>query len=418
MPSIHPPRAASGAHRLAGLDALRGLAAVAIVVLHVWLYTTTTSADRDGLDEAVIHQFRLALTLFFVLSGYLLYRGWVAAVIDGRQRPRMGRYALSRARRLAPGAWLCLAITAPVLVLLDDVRGVVVPDAHLLPLFAVFAQGVHPETLARLNPPMWTLTVEASFYLVLPLLGVLAARLVGSSRIAPRTALMAPAVLLVVLGTAWNAWLALRPQGSGLLLASALPALAPCFAAGMAAAVLAHGATLRPRHVRALAILGVAVVVAGGWWHESGAAGTSIAGRVIRDFGAAVGFAALVVTVAHAARPVRLLSRGPLPWLGERSYGVYLWHMPVIYVLRGAGVFPEGRTTAAVLVVFALVVPIAHLSWTLVERPALRWSPRRRGEGKPRPRPDRPNPRPVRAGTAATRRPGHEPRVAGATRGA
>ncbi len=375
MSTMHPSPASGGTTRLAGLDALRGIAALGIVVLHVWLYTTTTSAVRDGLGEAIVHQLRLGLTMFFVLSGYLLYRGWVAAVLAGRSRPRLWRYAAARARRLAPGAWLCLAITMPVLLAIEDVRGVVIPDAQFLPLFAVFAQGVHPQTAARLNPPMWSLTVEASFYVMLPLLGLLAGRLVRSPKLAPRTALLVPVALLILLGTAWNVWLALRPQGADIVLASALPALAPCFAVGMAAAVFSHGRHLRSSTVWGLTLLGAAAAITGAWWHESGAASASDAGRIVRDFGSAAGFALIIVAVAHARRPSRLLAAGPLPWLGERSYGVYLWHMPVIYVLRSAGAFPEGRTTAALIVVIAVVVPIAHLSWTLVERPALRWRP-------------------------------------------
>lgn len=375
MPCSSAPAPTSGT-RSAGLDALRGLAALAIVVLHVWLYTTTSSGTRDGVLEGVLHELRLALPLFFVLSGFLLYRAWVAAVLDGRPAPGMRRYAGARIRRLVPGAWLCLLVTVPLLaVLAGDVRGVGVPPAELLPLFGLFLQGVHPGTVAELNPPMWTLTVEASFYVVLPALGLLALRLAGTRR--SRLALLAPALLLAAAGTAWNAWLLGR--SSSLVLASAFPALAPCFAAGMAAAVVAHGRSLRPWAARLLVALGAALVVANGWWHESGTAGTGDGGRLWRDGLAAAGFGLLLVAVAQAARPSRVLASRPLTWLGERSYGVYLWHMPAIFALRGAGLFPEGRTAAAILAVLAVVLPIAHLSWTRVERPLLtaRW-PRRR----------------------------------------
>ena len=371
-----PPSAgpACGPHRLAGLDALRGLAALSIAVLHVWLYTTTTSADRSGVAEGLLHELRLALPLFFVLSGFLIYRGWVASVLDGRPRPRLRRYAAARVRRLGPGAWACLLLTAPLLVALDDVRGVSVPDAASLPLFAVFAQAFHPQTAARLNPPMWTLTVEASFYLMLPLLGALALWL--ARRRPGRGALLAPAAVLATTGFAWNLWLTSRDPS--IVLASALPALAPCFAAGMAAAALAHGRVLSPVVVRSLLAAGAVLVLADGWWHESGTAAASDAGRIVRDAPASVGFALVLAAIAHAAAPGRLLATRPLTWLGERSYGVYLWHMPVIYGLRAAGVFPEGDTPLALLVTLALVLPVAHLSWTLVERPALRWRRRPR----------------------------------------
>jgi len=398
------PRAqpqASGSQRLAGLDALRGLAAIAILVLHVWLYTTSTSSERSSLLEGVLHELRLALPLFFVLSGYLLYRGWVGAVLDGRDPPRMRRYVSARLRRLVPGAWLCLVVTVPLLLALEHVRGVDVPAVELLPLFAVFGQAFHPGTVAELNPPMWTLTVEATFYAVLPLLGALA--LLLSRRRPSRGALLVPAVLLVLLGTAWNVWLAGRP--ASLVLASALPALAPCFAAGMAAAVLGHGRSLGRTPVTALVAGAALLVVLNGVWHESGAASASDAGRIARDGLAAAGFALLLVAVAHAARPSRVLGSRPLAWLGERSYGVYLWHMPAIFVLRGTGLFPEGMTVPAILAVLAVVLPVAHLSWTRVERPMLTAGrPRRAAPRAPvpagRPRPASQGRRPATAGVS------------------
>lgn len=363
-----PAAGRSAPSRFVALDALRGLAAVTILVFHVWLYTTTTSADRAGLGEGVLHELRLALPLFFVLSGFLLYRGWVAAVLDGRGNPNLRGYCSARVRRLVPGAWLCLAICVPLLVAFDDVRGVGVPDLELVGLFAIFGQALHPDTVGRLNPPMWTLTVEAAFYLLLPLLGAIALRLAGRAR--SRPALLVPPALLAAAGTAFNIWLTGRP--GSLVAMSSLLALAPLFAAGMTAAVLVHRRTLAPRAVAGLALTGILLVLADGWWHESGTAALTDAGQIVRDLPAGVGFALLLAAVTHGRRPPRLLAARPLEWLGERSYGVYLWHMPAIYVLRGVGLFPEGRTAPAALAVLAVCLPIAHLSWTRVERPLLR----------------------------------------------
>ena len=73
------------------------------------------------------------------------------------------------------------------------------------------------------------------------------------------------------------------------------------------------------------------------WWHHQG---TGMTGHVVRDLPAALGFAAVVAAVA--ARPPAVLSRAPLRGLGTISYGLYLWHLPVLLWLRFEGLMPGG----------------------------------------------------------------------------
>lgn len=346
--------------RAPALDGLRGIAAVAIVALHAWLYTTTAAQKEDSTLDAIAHQLRLGVPLFFCLSGFLLYRAWVVALRDGARPPRLRTYAGRRARRILPGYAAALAGSLVLLLPLTQVRGVNIPDASLLPLFAVFASNLHPDTVGALNAPMWTLAVEVQFYLVLPLL---AAASVWLGRRHWSGLLLAPAVLLVV-GTAFNVYAAGRP--GSLVAATSLPALAPVFACGAAAAVLADRRRLQQRWVLAvLATVGVALVILNGAWHEAGAGG---AGLVVRDLPAAVGFAAIVLACLGARGP---LASRPLVTLGSLSFAVYLWHMPLMLALRGAGLFPEGQPVAAFLAVLAVTLPVAWLSWRFVEQPWL-----------------------------------------------
>lgn len=385
--------------RAPALDALRGLAALAIVVLHAWLYTTSAAEKGDSLGDAVVHQLRLGVPLFFCLSGFLLYRGWVHAVRTGTAPPRVAEYARRRAWRIVPAYALALAGSLALLAPLGDVRGVDVPDAQLLVLFALFASNLHPETTGALDPPMWTLAVEVQFYVLLPVLAALA---LARGRRSAAWLLAAPAVLLVG-GTLFNLVTAQRP--GDVVVASSVAALAPCFACGMAAAVLADARWLRGRRASALLLAGgIALVLADGAWHEGGA-GT--AGRVVRDLPAAAGFAAIVLV---AVRPVGgWLAARPLRVLGELSFPVYLWHMPLMLALRGAGLFPEGRPVAALAVVLLVTLPVAWLSWNLVERPALRYAGARARRRAAAP----PVPSPVRARTAAAvRAPAAAPRPA------
>ncbi|UTI62354.1 acyltransferase [Paraconexibacter antarcticus] len=385
--------------RAPALDALRGVAALAIVALHAWLYTTTVAEKGDSLGDAVVHQLRLGVPLFFVLSGFLLYRSWVVAARGGRPLPRLGTYARRRAARVVPAYAAALLGSLLLLAPLADVRGVDIPPLHALPLFAVFASNLSPATTGALDPPMWTLAVEVQFYVLLPVLAWLAldAPERRDTRVPGTARLLAPPLVLLAGGTLFN--LAHAVGAGSIVVATSLPALAPCFACGMAAAVLAERPTVRrrPPGVRILVLLAAAaLVVLDGGWHEADA---GYAGRILRDLPAAAGFAAVILVAAQArGTTARVLATAPFRVLGALSFPVYLWHMPLMLGLRGAHVFPEHHPAAAFAAVLAVTLPVAWLSWTFVERPGIRWAAareRRPGPGRESRRPhlaERPQP--------------------------
>src|ERR1700759_1595519 len=106
----------AGKGRLHALDGLRGLAALGVVLLHVWLYTGANDPDKNLTTDLWMGELRVCVLLFFVLSGFLLAQPWVA----GRP-PKLGRYIVRRAARIAPAYWLALAGT--VLLLHGSGRG-------------------------------------------------------------------------------------------------------------------------------------------------------------------------------------------------------------------------------------------------------------------------------------------------------
>src|SRR5688572_12698576 len=103
---VHPPRLSDEqpARRLEALDGLRGLAAVAIVVLHVSMFDRGDAGrpEKTLLDRG-IGEMRLGVTLFFVLSGFLLFRPFLSAALRGTRLPALGTYAVRRAARILPG---------------------------------------------------------------------------------------------------------------------------------------------------------------------------------------------------------------------------------------------------------------------------------------------------------------------------
>lgn len=361
----------SGSSRSAALDGLRGLAALAVLVFHAWLYTLPDPRPyhRDGLTDFALHELRLGLVLFFVLSGYLLYRPWVRAALSGAELPRLGDYLRRRAARILPAYYAALLGSVALLWSLGGATGVRLPPIEGLALFAVFAQNVSDETVMKLDPPMWTLAVEVSFYLVLPAIGWFALRL-DRRRVAQALIPLA----LVFVGIRWNQWLA--DEQPGLPYVKSLPAMLPYFAAGMLAAVVVHGRRIGRTAGIVLCAVSLALVGADAVWHASIAAAKerSDLALVVRDALAALGFAVLVAVVGARQRSRRgLLAARPLAFLGTISYGLYLWHVPLLLWLRANGLLPLDPL-GATLVAGVLTAAVATVSWQLLERPAIVWA--------------------------------------------
>lgn len=349
--------------RSRALDGLRALAALSVLCFHVWLYRDDRPAGprSEPLDH-VMFELSLGLICFFVLSGYLLYRSFARAAIRSGRLAGLRDYGVRRAARIVPAYYASLA---GCLVLYAAVGyDAIAPSAGELPLFAAFAQNYSYATIMEINPVTWTLCVEAAFYVALPLLALAALRL---GRQAP---LLAGLVAVTIV---WNALV----QGLGWndIASKSLLAYIGHFALGMLVAVWVERRqpALGPRATAALALAGAALVVANGWWYETPAfAGEARA--VLAKLPAALGFALVIAAVAGGrGRAVGWLGGGALARIGVISYGVYLWHLPLILAFGELGLLPAplAPRIAAVLV---LALGAGWLSWTLVERPAIRWA--------------------------------------------
>ena len=356
------------------IDGLRGIAALSVFVFHAWLYTlpvvSVAGAERSPATD-LIRELRLGLVLFFVLSGLLLYRAWAGAALGRRPAPGVATYSVHRVGRIIPAYWLAIVGSIALLYPVAGSPGVRLPPPELLPLYFVFAQNFSPQTLLKLDPPMWTLAVEACFYVLLPLFGWLALR----GRASAGAQLAVPAALLL-LGVAFNAGLSVLDPAD-LRWSKSLPAMLPYFAVGMGAAVLVAGRRPSAGQARALAAAALALVAVNVALQVAAGHGADIVGllRVIRDLPAATGFAVLICLAA--TRPPRALSWRPLAWCGLVSYGLYLWHVPILLVLRANDLLPLS-VPGATAVGLPLSLLAGWLSFRFVEAPAIAWSRRTR----------------------------------------
>jgi peptidoglycan/LPS O-acetylase OafA/YrhL len=275
-----------------------------------------------------------------VLSGFLLSLPWAAG-----RTPDLRRYAARRFARVAPGYWLALA--GSFFLLYGTTHGRAI-EWHDLPKFIFFIPNLFEETRNQLDPPMWSLHVEMSFYVVLPLIGL---------------ALLKRPVLtcasLIAGGLLWTTTAVLREWPPEVTWT--LPTYIGVLTCGVAAAVAAQ------RHPpRLIGTAGVVIVLLNSWWHSRG---TGTLGHIVGDLPAGVGFALVLWSLAY--RESRVLGAKPVVWLGTVSFGVYLWHYPVLYGLQMEGRMPE-RFVPGIFLVLAITFALAAFSWYFVEKPAMR----------------------------------------------
>jgi peptidoglycan/LPS O-acetylase OafA/YrhL len=338
------------------------LAALGVLAFHVWLYREDRHhGRRTALIDHVLFSANIGLIAFFVLSGFLLYRAYARAALAGTAPPGAVDYARRRIARIVPAYYACGIACVIVYATLGP--DTILPSPASLPAFAVFAQNYSMGTLMQLNPVLWTLSIEAAFYVVLPLIALLATQLSFAGH-----ALLL--VGLVVAGVGFNVldhellW--------GEIAGKTLPAYIAIFAVGMLAALLLER---RNRSLTAILtaiciLLGFAMVILRAVWNESPVGDPLTRAALLAPL-SAVGFALVIAAAAEGRGPaIAWLRWRPLAYTGLVSYGVYLWHAPVILVLDHGGALPTSLAPR-MLVVGAVTIALATVSWRVVERPVI-----------------------------------------------
>lgn len=326
----------------------------------------------------------VGVDVFFVVSGFLITHLLL------REAARDGRVSLAgfyarRARRILPAATLVTVVTVvgSLLTLAALRTQTVVVDALWATLFAgnarfalvgtdYFAQGQPPSPLRH----YWSLAVEEQFYLVWPLLFLgcvlLARRRRGRSDAGAggreqtlRRTLLVVLLVVVVLSLAWSWW---ATQSSPTTAYYSTFARAHELAVGALVAVAAPWLRLPGALRQALAIAGLVGIGAAAWLFTAGTAFPGVAALL-----PVLATAALLVAGGSGGEPstagARLLSLPPLVRLGDWSYSIYLWHWPVIVLVR-SNLGPERFATFEVrAAVLALVLVLSWASFRWVETP-------------------------------------------------
>src|SRR5580704_11208573 len=348
--------------RAPGLDGVRALAVLAVMGFH------------EGASE--LSGGFLGVDVFFVLSGFLI-TDLLATQYDRVGRLNLKDFWSRRARRLLPALALMLIVVTAAATVIEPGQGTSLRLAllaavtytsnwyqilHHVSYFAALGLFTAPPPLDHL----WSLAIEEQFYLIWPvLLWLLILRLNGRrARVTATLILAALSALAMALeyspGDPSLVYYGTDTHASALLIGAALALALPL------ATVMSLPAG-RVRQLDAAGVVGLVLLA----WAAGHFSGEDPAVYPIGLILAAVGAAGLVVAAASTGVIAAMTSLPPLRWLGIRSYGIYLWHWPVI-ALAGAIVGAGANSAWMWFIEAAVSIGLACLSWQFVETPILR----------------------------------------------
>lgn len=389
--------------RFPNLDGMRAIAALSVLVYHV--VGTYSLVEQRRQAWGFIFTFgNFGVSIFFLLSGFLLYRPFVLAHLRDRPTPRILSFWKRRFLRIFPAYWV--AVTVAIL-LFREARIESVKD--FFTVYLLLQSYRRGWILIGLGVE-WTLVIEVSFYLLLPFIALAIRALSGraaDARGRMRVQVVSVAVLYVgALAYRWWALYVLAPHARASRewfptsqLDHWIFSYMDWFAIGMLLAIGSAWVSVGgrvPWPVRALArrpwiswLLALECFVVVQQLHLPPSA-FDIVTRV-QSFGTVVGFgltaAFLLIPMVYGDQSRgairRTLSTRFVTWLGVISYGIYLWHIVVVNEIKQLARddhFPvQLAAWFAVTVVLALALAAASHRW--VEQPAIRLS--HRGRARP-----------------------------------
>ena len=342
---------------LPGLDGIRAIAVLSVIVFHL-----NFSWASGGL---------LGVQVFFVLSGYLITDLLVAEYRRTRGS-RLAQFWIRRARRLLPALFVVLFVTVGWATLFDR--------SQLDALRSDLPSGIfyfsnwwfifhHVSYFAKFGPPsplghLWSLSIEEQFYLFWPLLVLAAMTYLRNRRtmiILTLSAAAASAIEMAILfvpdGDPTRVYDGTDTRVFALLIGAALAMALPRH---QTFAPVTVGAQRLLDTVGGVSLLGIFLMF---WLTSQYDAFLYEGGMVLLALLTAL---LIAVTIHPASHLEAILAWEPLRWVGERSYGIYLWHYPVIVLTTPLNA-PSSVMRAVLQIVATLV--LAALSWRFVEQP-------------------------------------------------
>lgn len=352
---------------------LRGIAALAVVLFHWYQIFPAASGSIAPYfpDNSIFNPVSylgfgwIGVPLFFVLSGYIL---GAQVIAHTPSREFLTRFWSRRFTRIYPAVWLhliCLLVASQYLPRLIE------PDMWET-LFWQFTLWINmpPNMQAPISNVMWTLPIELSFYLILPFIGAL------SRRIDCRVLLLSALAITLGWRTFVMTWQQVPHYTAVLPWLDLLPGTLFTFMVGYSLNFLPENVS-RKVVVAGLSVA-TAVFMALLQWqlvlNEVYWTGHWI--LIVWPACVAAALGAMVYFCSRPAADIAWLSAPTMIWLGNISFGIYLWHYPIMrgmfYLFKDEWA-SVSMSALALPIALLVTLPIATLSYRLVERPLMGW---------------------------------------------
>ena len=390
------------------LDGVRAFACCSVIAYHINHITNGNHLWEAANVGPVITAFANAgsygVTLFFVLSGFLLFMPYAKALLFDAPWPSIRRYYVRRIFRILPGYYISLAL----LILFTHREYLNLDHWRQLLLFITFFMDSSHSTYQAINGPFWTLAVEWQFYMILPILAL------GFRWIAQRGSLQRRLTCLWLSLLGLIAWgLATRYWGYSWQLNPSQPALLPAtlhklaifflygqtgkfledFAVGMLVCVVYILAQQKPQHMlsqickkysRWIWTGGVLCLVFAVMWPY-----TSLLGPLRSYIGAhswlvempyATGFGLCVLALLFSPPDLKtIFDWSPVRWIGQRSYGMYIWHLPFVILFSSylVPLLPIHNAHVVYglywLFLICILIPFCYIFYRWIEQPSIKF---------------------------------------------
>jgi len=373
-PSTQSPehQTTSTGQKIPSLDGLRGIACLLVFGVH-FNQIAQVKGELSYFDlSRFLENGNIGVALFFSLSGMLLSLPFWRAKLAEQANPDLLKYLVNRMARILPAYYLCLISLAILNQLWTKEQGMAIFGMHL-----VMALNFADWSIFAINPPFWTIAVEMQFYLLLPLIFLALSRC---------SALISLALLagIGLLGYALTYALAAHQSDTAAqatispMLQYSLLAHLPHFVLGILAAKVFLSTNESNSMVRRFApltswlcVLVCMIIMA-----------TPADDWLSIPYGhynlpyIPILLSLLICTAPFAKSLKSILESAPLRILGLLSYGVYIYHLPILSftakILKRIDVLPGSHPALFFLISFSLTLLIAFLSLVWVESPFLR----------------------------------------------